>query len=301
MNNIIIVAFCLLAGIFIKKFKGLPHNSYKIINAWLINIAIPVIALKYLPTIQWDKQLITPILIPFGLWFLAIIFTILLSRFIKMDKATKATVLLMIGLANTSFLGFPITQAFYGDEALKIAILIDQATFIVMSTFGVISATKAASHIAFKANKIIRQIVLFPPFLAMIAAFILPLFIDLSPAKPIFNAIGATLVPLAIFSVGFQLTIKDWKVDIKLISWSLLYKLIITPLIVLLFCYITKVNGVTGKVTVLEAAMAPRVTAAIIAAEYHLNTKLANIILSFGILIGFLTAAIWWLLPSSLL
>jgi predicted permease len=43
--------------------------------------------------------------------------------------------ILTAGLGNTSFLGFPIIEALYGQEGMKTAILVDQpGTFVVLST-----------------------------------------------------------------------------------------------------------------------------------------------------------------------
>jgi predicted permease len=40
---------------------------------------------------------------------------------------------------DTSFLGFPIIEALYGQEGMKTAILVDQpGTFVVLSTLGII-------------------------------------------------------------------------------------------------------------------------------------------------------------------
>jgi predicted permease len=54
---------------------------------------------------------------------------------------------------NTSFLGFPIIEALYGQEGMKTAILVDQpGTFVVLSTLGIIVATmySKGSQIAFR-------------------------------------------------------------------------------------------------------------------------------------------------------
>jgi predicted permease len=59
---------------------------------------------------------------------------------------------------NTSFLGFPIIEALYGQEGMKTAILVDQpGTFVVLSTLGIIVATMylKGSQIAFRFKKII--------------------------------------------------------------------------------------------------------------------------------------------------
>ncbi len=298
MTDILIIPICLFAGMAIKKFKAMPHDSYKLINAWLINIALPAIALKYLPTIEWNKKLIFPILMPVIIWFFGVLFVKVLSCFIKMENPTKAAILLLLGLSNTSFTGFPLTKAFYKEEGLKVAILCDQSTFIVMATFATITAMRHSPHIEFKLNKVVKKIMSFPPFLALITALILPLFIDISPINPILSTIASTMVPIAIFSVGFQLDIKEWKADVHIISLGLFYKLILAPFIILILCHATQFHNLMGKVTLLESSMAPMVTGAIIATEYNLNPKLANMISSIGIPLSFVTVVFWYFISS---
>lgn len=293
MLNFIFIGICLLAGFLVKKFKTLPLNSYKAVNAWVINVALPAVALKYIPEIDWNITLILPFLMPFIVWAGSFIFISFLSRFIKMSVHTKAALFLTAGLGNTSFLGFPLTEAFYGEEGLQIAILCDQAGFIVMATFGIITATKASNGGIIKVKNILKKVLLFPPFLAFCLAFVLPLFISLQPVEPLLNALGLTLIPLALFSVGLQLNIKTWREDAQLINIALSYKLLLAPLLVLFISLFFGVYNLPVKISVFEAAMAPMVTGAIIATDYNLNPKLANIILSIGIPVSLVTTFLW--------
>lgn len=295
MLNFLLIGICLLAGFLIKRYKALPDNSYKAVNAWVVNIALPAVALKYIPGIQWNYSLILPFLMPLLVWSGSYFFVNLLSRFIPMTPGTRAALFLTAGLGNTSFLGFPLTEAYYGDEGLQVAILCDQACFIVMATLGIITATKAANGGTFEAGKIFRKILLFPPFIAFCLAFILPLFMSLEPVEPLFTSLGLTLVPLALFSVGLQLKLRAWREDAKLISLALSYKLILAPLLILLICLVFGLGNLIAKVSIFEAAMAPMVTGTIIATDYNLNPKLANIILSIGIPVSLATTFGWYL------
>lgn len=293
MFNFILIGICLLAGFLIKKYKKLPQDSYKAINAWVINIALPAVALLYIPEIRWNISLVLPFLMPLLVWTSSYLFVNLLSKYLKMTPATRAALFLTAGLGNTSFLGFPLTEAYYGSEGLQIAILCDQATFIVMATLGIISATKASNGGTFELQPIIKKILSFPPFVAFCLAFILPLFISLQPIEPLLSGLASTLIPLALFSVGMQLKLKTWRKDARLISLALTYKLILAPLLILIVASIFGLTGFTGKVTIFEAAMAPMVTGAIIATDYNLNPRLANIILSVGIPISLVTTFLW--------
>jgi len=293
MNNFILIAIAILAGVAARKFKKLPENSYVAVNFWVIYIALPAIALKYIPQIEWSKELVIPFVMPLVVFGLSFIFIEIISRFIQLNQATKAVLILLSGFGNTSFLGFPLTEAYYGKDGLEIAILCDQSCFLIVSTLGVITAVKASAKGKFQISSIVKKVFSFPPFLAFIAAFVLPQFLNLSPLDPLLEALGATLVPMALFSVGLQLQLKEWKSDVKLLSLSLIYKLVLAPLVIFSILYLMNINSLTGKVAVFEASMSPMVTPAIIATQYGLNPKLANLILSVGIIIGFFSTYIW--------
>ena len=88
MLNFLLIFICLAAGYFIKKFKRLPDDSYKAVNAWVVNIALPAVALKYIPQIEWDASLLLPFSMPFIVWAGSYLFIQLASRFIAMDLKT---------------------------------------------------------------------------------------------------------------------------------------------------------------------------------------------------------------------
>lgn len=293
MLNFLLIAICLFSGFLIRKFKALPENSFKSVNAWVINVALPAVALKYIPEIHWNFSLILPFLMPFIIWAGSWFFVNILSRYINMDFKTRAALFLTAGLGNTSFLGFPLSEAYYGEAGLQIAILCDQACFIVMATFGIITATKASNGGNFEPGKILKKILLFPPFLTFCLALILPFFISLKPIEPLLSSLALTLVPLALFSVGLQLKLKIWREDAKLIAAALSYKLLLAPLLIFVLCISLGFTGFIAKISIFEAAMAPMVTGVIIATEYNLNPKLANIILSVGIPISLITTFLW--------
>lgn len=300
MLNFILIAICFLAGILIKRIKGLPEGSHKSVNAWIINIALPAVALKYIPQIQWEYSYIIPFLMPLLVWIGSYFFVELLRRFIRMDRKTRAALFLTAGLGNTSFLGFPLTEAYYGDEGLRIAVLCDQACFIVMASLGIITATKASNRGSYSLTSIVKKIFLFPPFIAFCLAFILPIFFSLEPIAPLLSALALTLVPLALFSVGLQLNLSSIRADMKLVSLALTFKLILAPFLILMICLALDLTGLIAKISVFEAAMAPMVTGTIIAADYGLNPKLANLILGIGIPVSFATTFLWYLIISFL-
>ncbi|MGS2763658.1 AEC family transporter [Sinomicrobium sp. M5D2P9] len=299
MTNFILIAVCILSGILVKRYKALPPDSFKSVNAWLINIALPAVALKYLPQMEWTEELLLPLFMPVVVWTGAYLCIRVLDRVHPLDKETKAVLLLTAGLGNSSFIGFPLTQAYFGDKGLPIAVFYDQVTFIIISTLAIFTAIKASNGGSFHPRATITKIFSFPPFIAFILAFILPRFLSFDPILPVLDALAVTLVPLALFSVGMQLPLKDWKTDRGLITFALSYKLVLAPLFLFVICLLFSFKGLTTQVSVFEASMAPMVTGAIIAIDHNLNPPLANKILGIGILVSFFTTFLWsFVLPA---
>jgi len=82
---------------------------------------------------------------------------------------------------------------------------------------------------------------------------------------------------------------------LKGLSLGLLYKLALGPAI-LYFVYVVMLGG-SGKVmqvTLFEAAMAPMITAGIIAVDHRLNPALVTLMLGIGIPLSFLSLPLWW-------
>lgn len=211
-----------------------------------------------------------------------------------MSNETRAALIITAGLGNTSFVGFPLTQAYFGDNGLRIAVMCDQMSFVMLSSFGVVTSMHAAHKGNVSAKILLKKIVLFPPFIGFIAALILPPFVDLSFIDPLFESLALTLVPLALFSVGLQVRFTEWKSNASLLSLGLAYKLLIAPAIVFVAALLFQFGGLTAEVSIFEASMPPMITAAILATQYGLNPALSNRIVSIGLVLSFATTAVWW-------
>jgi predicted permease len=73
------------------------------------------------------------------------------------------------------------------------------------------------------------------------------------------------------------------------LSIGLSWKLALAPLAVWLLGRLTQTEGLLMTVSVLEAAMAPMISAAILADEHKLEPALTNAILGIGIVLSLLT------------
>ncbi|MHB1050713.1 MAG: AEC family transporter [Bacteroidota bacterium] len=299
--NFLLIVLCLFAGWSFRHANVLGDDAYKSINAWILYVSLPAVALHYIPSITWNSGVLLPLAMPLivfaGAW---ILITIIARRF-ALDAGTRGALILTAGLGNTSFIGFPLTQAYLGEEGLRIAVMCDQMTFVTLSTFGVVTAMHATHNTNVAPFVLLKRIVLFPPFLGFVAAVVLPQFVDISPLDPLFEKLSVTLVPLALFSVGLQIRFSGWKNDTRLLTYGLAYKLFVAPLLILLVALIAGLEGIAAQTSVFEASMPPMITAAILASEYRLNPQLANTIVSLGILLSLLTSLFWWVVVNKVL
>lgn len=294
MINFILIWLCIITGFALKRLNVLPEGAHRSINIWILYMAVPAVSLKYIPGIQWSANLLLPAAMPVIVWTGAWLLFKLISLKWQITPATRAALILTAGLGNTSFLGFPLIMGYYGEHALPIAVIADQVSFVIMSTFGAVMAMSASTGERVPIVLIVKRVFQFPPFLAFVAAIVLPHFIDLSPISPLFDRIAATLVPLALFSVGMQLSFNGWREELPYLTIGIGYKLIIAPLLILLLIIVLHLKGIIPQISLFEAAMAPMITAGVIATQYNLNPKLASLMVGIGILLSFITTALWW-------
>ncbi|KRT15099.1 transporter [Pedobacter ginsenosidimutans] len=295
MANFIIIGLCILAGILFRKSKSLPKDAHKGINAWIIYIALPAVSFKYLPHITWTKDLFFPVLAPICVWLFGWLFITLYSRIRNISKSTAGGLKLTSSLSNTSFVGFPLIVAYFSEKELAVAIICDQVTFMLLSTIGVIVAIRSSQNQKLSAKLVLKKVSTFPPLIGCFLALTLPHIIDLSSLDPLFEKLADTVGPLALFSIGLQLKFGGWFSELKHISFALLYKLILAPLVVLVMALVLGMNGMITKITIFEMAMPTLVTAGVVADQYNLNPKLSNLVVGIGILLCFITTGLWWL------
>jgi len=230
------------------------------------------------------------------------IFFYLIGRRLKWSNKLIGCLTLTAGLGNTSFVGFPVIQALYGEEGLKTAIVVDQpGSFVVMATLGVITAT-IYSKGKTEAKTIASKILLFPPFLGFVAACMLSIFkLDfISDVQTVFQKLGSTVTPIALLSVGLQLKIDKHSQHWQFLRFGLLFKLILTPAFFYIFYkLILHGKGLVVDVSIMEAAMAPMITGTILSASYGLKPKLSNMMVGVGIPLSFITLAFWYFILNT--
>ena len=294
MANFFLIGFCILAGFIFRRRNIVPTDAHNAINAWIINIALPAVSFKYLPAITWTNDLLLPALSPIISFVGALLFIKLISIWLKPNRANTGVLQLTSGLSNTSFVGFPLIVAYFSEKELSIAIIADQVTFLLFSTAGILIAVKAGGKSQITAAQLAKKILLFPPLLGCVAALTIPHWVNVSPLQPFFNILATTVAPLALFSIGLQLSFKGWQQEVKPIAAVLAYKLFIAPLLILSIVLLLGLKGIIPQIAVFEAAMPVLLSVGVLADTYGVNPKLASLIIGVSIMLAFITTFIWF-------
>lgn len=298
MANIALLAVCFALGIVLRQSGRLPENAPAALNGFIIHISLPAVILLYVHSLPIDASLMYPVAAPWILFGGGLLLFVTVSKVTRWSPQTTGGLILSASLANTSFLGLPMIETFYGVSFLGIGILIDQlGTYLVLSTLGIIVAAmySSAQTGSVSATGVALKVVKFPPLQALLLALALRPLEFPAELEQMLGRLGSTLAPLALVSVGYQLRLGDLEGRIPALTLGLTFKLVVGPiLIAFVLVKLLGGNGPTTQVTIFEAAMAPQIGAAIVAMEHKLDPPLITLMVGIGIPLSFLTLPLWW-------
>lgn len=297
MSNLLLLALCLIAGVLLRRSGKVPADGHRPLNVFVIYVALPALVLQHVHALRLEPGLLMPALMPWLVFAAGTALFLLLLRAGILSRQTTGALILTSALGNTSFVGLPMIEAFYGKELLGVGVIADQlGTFMCLNVPGIILAARLAarSEEEARAGAIARKILLFPPFVALLVALALRPVAYPPWADGLLARLGDSLTPIALISVGLQLQLGDLRRLGRELSLGLGYKLLVAPALVLLvFGILLGARGPTFQVTVFEAAMAPMITGSIVAQEHDLDPPLAALMVGVGVPISFLTLWGW--------
>ena len=295
MSNLVLLFLCLVIGVVLRNAGRMPDNAHVTINAFIIHVSLPTLTLLQIHNVILQPALVYSVAMPWLLFSGGAAFFWFLAKALRLSPATTGALMLSGGLANTSFVGLPMIETFYGREGMAIGILIDQfGTYLVLSTLGIVVASIYSTG-ATSAREIVKRIVTFPPFLALLLAVVLMRLDYPAWFSDVLRRLGDTLSPLALVSVGLQLRLGQLQGNRLSLALGLAFKLLLAPLaLALLYVGLLGATGRIVQITLFEAAMGPQIGGAIVGIQYGLNPALITLMVCIGITLSFLTLPLWW-------
>ena len=305
MSAMVLLLGCLAAGILLQRTGKLSDSAPATLNAYVINVALPALALTHLHVTELTIDLLASAA---GAWLMlgsAALFIGFVASRMKLGAAATGALILTGGLANTSFVGLPMIEAWIGRDGLPYGIVIDQlGSYLALSTFGLLVAARYSGQ-PMQWSAMWQRILTFPPLIALVIALLLRP-IPFHPAlEDALGRVGATVAPIALFAVGCQLRVGElWSRRIAL-ALGLGYKLVLGPLLIAAVCLAFLDSSdpeaaLARTVVIFEAAMGPMIGAAVVANHYKLDSGLTSLMVGIGIPMSLLFAPLWLSVANSL-
>ncbi|MDP4529364.1 AEC family transporter [Alkalimonas delamerensis] len=299
LDNYALILGYLLIGLLLRLVPAMPADSARALNAYVLNVALPALVLLKIPTLTFSAQLWLPVLTPWLLLLMVAALTLLIGRWLNWSRDVIVALLIVLPLGNTSFLGFPMVEAFWGPERMPVAIIYDQlGSFIALASWATILASLYGNQKQPASTAIIlRKVLSAPPLLALLLALLLRHSSYPPLAEQLLSNVAATLVPVVMIAVGFSLRFRLDANELKPVGFGLLVTLVLMPLMAYAIAKGSRSETTLLQTVVFMAAMPPMISAGAIAIMAGLAPRLVSALVGFGVLLSFLTLpVVYWLL-----
>jgi predicted permease len=297
MENFILIGIFVMLGMIFRRVDTFPKETAQALNMFALYVSVPALVLLKVPQITLSGANMIAAIAPCVVLLFSAVIVALGGYFWRWPRSTTGVLLLVVPLGNTSFMGVPMIQAFFGTTALTHLIIYDQINMLIFATYGIIIISLYGKQSSFKIFDIAKRMLFFPPTFALAVGILLRPWLTSEKITLCLQNISLTIVPLVMTAIGFQLRLRLPRQVLAPLSYGLLIKLIVAPLIVLLFCRIIGVSGQAVQVSIMEAGMPPMVTASAMAVIAGMENELAVALVGVGMILSFGTIPLlYWLM-----
>lgn len=289
LDPVLPIALYLSFGYLFKLF--VKDNSKELIE-FIIFFSLPSIVFSKIYPLDLTYETLELVFMFNTIIFINLFIAYLFAKFLKLDKKTLATFIIIATFGNTSFIGFSYIDAFYGQEYIIYPLIYDLfGSFLVLVSLGVVIINWGSGQtVNFK--QITRSVFLFPPIIVFFITIFAKFFTVPQFILNTTNTLGSTLVPLAMVAIGMKLELKYILYKFNLTFYAMLLKMIIIPIgVMIAFSFFYNLDDTWSKVTIIEAAMPPMTMAVVLAIKGGLDDKLAINALVLGVLLSLLTVS----------
>lgn len=294
---ILVPTLIIIVGIVLKKFNILKEEDSSLLSKLVINVTLPSLIFTNIATANISGEMIFLPFISFGVSFMGMVIAYSYSRIRSYSKIKTWSIILLLSLMNTAFIGYPVVLGVFGNEGFLYAIFYDLAIVIMLVLFGMILST------IFGGNK--KQVLVdglsFVPLWAVIFGLIFNLFnIPLGYVlESSLTYLGQATIPLIMLSLALTLNLKSFKSYMSDTIFVSMFRLLIIPIMLYFILVTLGFKGFLLDVSVLQSAMPTAMTVLVLAITYDLDVELVSAIVfvdtvlavfSLPLLINFLFA-----------
>jgi len=281
-NNILPIILLSAAGFALGK---LLHIDSRSLGRVVFYVFSPVLIFDLLIQNQLEiREAAVVIAFAFAFILTMGVVTLILGRFLKLERPALISILITTMFANTGNYGLPLVSFAFGEQALSYAGVYFVTTTLLFYTLGVFLAS--LGHMNFK--EAIVGLFRIPTLYAVLLAILINAWkieFPIPVSRAVELAAGGT-IPLMLILLGVQLTSLEFSGNQRALQLSVSLRLILAPLAALLFAALFGLQGFTRQAGVTQASMPSMVSATVLATEYDLDSKLVTAVVFISTLLS---------------
>ena len=290
VGNQVIILFVLIAvGVILGKKKVLNDNSVKGMTELVLYAVTPCVIINSFMR-EFDTAMLKNLIITFiaaAVWF---IIDIIIANIIIHDKDKKRENVLRFGLifSNCGYMSIPLQQALLGDDGVFYGAVFVSVFNIIVWTYGVSLMDGSTKSISLK------KIFINPGIIGTVIGLIIFLASVKLPSvitEPI-GYIAAVNTPLPMLIIGYHLVGASFKITGKNTWISIIFRLVVSPLILLFGMYIAGIKGAVLVAGVIAASAPWAANTTMFAQKFDADVPLSAACVSLTTLLSVITMPI---------
>lgn len=293
MNSIetTILSIILMIGLgyFLKRIDFLSEKDIDPFNKIVMYILMPCMIFHAI--FSADLSLIPKLgVLPFII-LASSLATGIISYFIlkqlKLDDKKLWSVLVTVMIANTAFMGYPVTLGIYGQAGFLRAIFCDMATLCIFLLLSFVLILKFGGTV----KTAFKKIALFPPVWAVVLGLFfnwlnIPIGAVLDNTV---NYLGQGAIPLIMVTLGLSIDFSALARSKSMIVFTSIMKLMFFPIVAFLIVNYLGLVNLEYQVSVVEAAMPSGMMSLLLAITYRLDYELTSDCILINTVISLIT------------
>ena len=279
-------------GYFLKRIDFLSEKDIDPFNKIVMYILLPCMIFHALYSA--DLSLLSKLgVLPFvilGASFSTGIVSYFILKQLKLDDITLWSVLITVMIANTGFMGYPVTLGIFGQEGFLRAIFCDIATSAIFLILSFILIMKFGGT----ARTAVKKIAFFPPLWAVILGLGFNFF-NIPVGSVIDNTVnylGQGAIPLIMIALGLSIDFSAIKRSKSMIAFTSVMKLVFFPFVAFIIASQIGLIDLQYKISVVEAAMPSGMMSLLLAITYNLDYEMTSDCILINTVISLITLPI---------
>ena len=276
-------------GYFLKRIDFLSERDIDPFNKIVMYILMPCMIFHaiYGADLSLIPKLgILPFIILASSFATGIVSYFILKQF-KLDDIKLWSVLVTVMIANTAFMGYPVTLGIYGQEGFLRAIFCDMATLCIFLILSFVLILKFGGTI----KTAVKKIAFFPPLWAVVLGLCFNwLNIPIgSVLDYTVNYLGQGAIPLIMVTLGLSIDFSALSRSKSMIVFTSIMKLAFFPIVAFLIVNYLGLVNLEYHVAIVEAAMPSGMMSLLLAITYKLDYELTSDCILINTVISLIT------------